>query len=285
MEEMLGISAFVITMAVLTSASVSDWRRREVSDAHWMALGITGLMFFIIYSVHLTGFRWEYACLAAGTAMILLDIFWEKEFNPLVFYSVMALLFIVPLYNNMSEDVFRAWASVPLCYLIYVGMYLLSIVRGGADTKCLVVLSIMFPVYPRFLGMPLIGIPDAVIGQIFVFSISVLFIAAVAAIPVAVYFAVRSAREGGVSRRMFSGYRMPVSRAENAHVWPMEDVADGELIAIKIPEEDDIADIYLRLKEAGHETVWVTPMIPFIILIAAATAAVALIGNPLFLIF
>ena len=281
---MLGISAFVITMAVLISASLSDWRKREVSDAHWILLGIMGLIMFAYYSVHLTGFRWEYVCLAAGTAMILLDIFWEKEFNPLLFYSATALLFIVPLYGNMSEEIFRAWASVPLCYLIFVCMYFLSIVRGGADTKCLIVISIMFPLYPRFLGLPVIGVPG-VAGQIFVFSISVLFIAAMAAVPVVVYFAARSLKEGKISKRMFSGYRMPVSEAETAHVWPLEDVVDGELVRIRIPKEDEAADIYLRLKEAGHETVWVTPMIPFIIMIAAAAAFVTVIGNPLFLIF
>jgi preflagellin peptidase FlaK len=283
-EEMLGISAFIITMAVLVSASVSDWRKREISDTHWMALGVIGLIMLASYSVHLTGFRWEYACLAAGTAMILLDIFWEKEFNPLLFYPLLALLFIVPLYGNMQEDVFRAWASVPLCYLIFLGMYVLGIVRGGADAKCLIVLSVMFPFYPRFFGAPLIGVPDPV-GQIFVFSVSVLFIAAMAAIPAVAYFVARNAREGGFSKKMFSGYRMPVSQAENAHVWPLEDIVDGEPFAIKIPKEDEIADIYLRLKEAGHEAVWVTPMIPFVIMITAATAAVALIGNPLFLIF
>jgi preflagellin peptidase FlaK len=283
-EEILGISAFVITMAVLVSASLSDWRKTEISDAHWIILGVIGLMMFVSYSVYLTGPRWEYACLTAGTALILLDIFWEKEFNPILFYPLLALLFVVPLYGNMQEDVFRAWASVPLCYLIFLGMYFMGIVRGGADTKCLIVLSVMFPIYPRFFGAPLIGIPDPV-GQIFVFSVSVLFIAAMAAIPAVVYFAARNAREDGFSRRMFSGYRMPVSQAENAHVWPLDDIVDGEPIAIKIPKEDEIADIYLRLKEAGHETVWVTPMIPFVIMITAATAVVALIGNPLFLIF
>ena len=284
MEELFWLAAFAVTIAVLISASVRDWKEREVSDVHWIALGAAGLVMFTAYSIYTTGFRWEFACLAAGTALILLDVLLDKEVNPLILYSAMALLFVVPLYSNMSEDIFRAWASVPLCYLIYVGMYLLGIVRGGADAKCLIVLSIMFPLYPQFLGMPLIEVPGTAFSQIFVFSISVLFVAAVMVIPVAVYFAARNIRGGNISKRMFSGYRMDISKAENSDVWPLEDVVDGVLTPIKLPKEEDVDGIYIRLKEAGHNEVWVTPMIPFIIMITAAAALLVLIGNPLFFI-
>ncbi|MCL1811139.1 MAG: prepilin peptidase [Methanomassiliicoccaceae archaeon] len=283
-EEILGLSAFIVAMAVLISASIKDWKEREIPDIHWVVLGVIGLAMFVSYSIYLTGFRWEYVCLAAGTAMILTDILWDKEFNPFVFYFAMAVLFIVPLYPNMSEDIFRAWASVPLCYLIFVGMYVLRIVRGGADVKCLIVLSILFPMYPQFFWSPLIEIRDALFSQIFVFSISVLFIAAVMVIPVAVYFAVRNAREGRFTKKMFSGYTMSISGAESSDVWPLEDIIDGRLTPIKIPQEEDISGIYDRLREAGQENVWVTPMIPFIVTITAATAILALIGNPLFFI-
>lgn len=282
-EEIFGVSAFIVTMAILISASISDWKEREVSDIHWVLLGIIGLAMFTSYSVHMTGFRWEYVCLAAGTAMILMDILWNKEFNPLLFYLTMALLFVVPLCQNMSDDIFRAWASVPLCYLIYAGMYVLNIVRGGADVKCLITLSIMFPVYPVFFGLPAINVPDTAFSQIFVCSISVLFFAALMVIPIVVYFIVRNAKDG-ISGRMASGYRMSVSQAENSDVWPLEDIIDGEPARIKIPKEEEIKDIYGRFREAGYEEIWVTPMIPFIVLITIATAALIILGNPLFII-
>ena len=283
-EEIFGVLAFVVTMIILVSASIRDWKNREVPDAHWIALGVVGLVMFVSYSIHMTGFKWEYACLAAGTAMILLDIFLEREFNPLIYYFLMALLFIVPLYHNMSDAVFVAWASVPLCYLIYVGMYFIGAVKGGADTKCLITLSMMFPLYPSFFGLPAIDVPDNLFSQIFVCSISVLFLAAVLIVPLILYFAARNAKEGGLSGRMFSGYRMDISKAENSKVWPLEDVIGGEITHIKTPKDEEIAGIYTRLKAAGQDTVWVTPMIPFIILITAATAIVVLAGSPLFLI-
>ncbi|MCL2148491.1 MAG: hypothetical protein FWH47_04035 [Methanomassiliicoccaceae archaeon] len=284
-EEALGILAFAIAMAVLASAALSDWRKREASDAHWAVLGAAGLVLAVALSVQQTGFRWEYVCLAAGTAMILLDVLWDREFNPLAFYSLTALLFIVPLYPNMSDDVMRMWASVPACYLVFVGMYLLGVVRGGADAKCLIALSVMLPVYPRFLGLPLAGIPDGVVSQVFVPSISVLFVAAVLTVPVVAYFAARNAGKGVPLRRMLSGYRMGIAEAEASKVWPLEDIVDGSLESIRVPEDEDMPGIYARLREAGREDVWVTPMLPFLLPMAAATAVVVLVGSPLFLIF
>lgn len=283
-EEIIGLSAFLIALAVLVSASMSDWKEREVSDKHWMILGVIGLVLITSYSIYHTGFRWEYLCLAAGTAMILLDLFWDREFNPLLYYSLMALLFIVPLYLGMSEPMVKAWASIPICYVIFLGMYVLNIVRGGADVKCLIVLSIMFPIYPQFFGFPFIDVPDTIMSQVFVYSISVLFLAALMTIPVIVYFIIRNAKNTGFSKRMFTGYSMSIAEAEGSDVWPLEDVVDGELTTIKIPDEEEIGPIYERLKAAGHENVWVTPMIPFIIMITVAVIVITLVGNPLFLI-
>lgn len=283
-EEILGLTALILTMIVLISASISDWKEREVSDKHWIVLGAIGLVLFIAYSIHVTGFRWEYVCLAAGTALILLDLFWEREFNPFVFYFIMAVLFIVPLYGNMSEEIMIAWASIPICYVIFLGMYVFNIIRGGADVKCLIVLSIMFPLYPQFFGLPLISIPDTVVSQIFVSSIAILFLAAVMTVPLILYFIVRNVRKKDYSKSMFSSYMMDISEAETKDVWPLEDVVDGEVTHAKIPDENDIGEIYARLREAGRSEVRVTPMIPFIIMIAVSTLLIMTVGNPLFLI-
>lgn len=283
-EEILGLIAFLITMAVLISAGLRDWKEREVSDEHWMIIGVFGLILLVIHSIYLTGFRWEYLCLIAGTAMILLDLFSDKEFNPLVFYLIMGILFIVPLYSNMSEDIMRAWATIPVCYAIFLGMYMFNIVRGGADAKCLIVLSMMFPMYPHFFGLPIIGVPDTVVSQVFVASISILFLAAVMTALMAVYFFAKNVKAKDYSKKMFSGYSMKLTDARSAKVWPLEDAVNGETISISIPDDSDICEIYDRLAEAGYENVRVTPMIPFIIPIAIATFVIIILGNPLFFI-
>jgi preflagellin peptidase FlaK len=284
-EEILGLSAFIITIAVLVSASVGDWKKREVSNVHWAVLGAAALALTFTLSIYLTGFRWEYIFLAAGTVMILIDILWDKEFNPLIFYGAMAVLFVVPLFPNISEDIMLAWASVPLCFIFYVGLYYAGIIRGGADVKCLIALSIMFPIYPQFLGLPLISIPNNFFPLLFVCSVSIMFIAALMVTPLVLYFIAKNAKKKKKKKRTFTGYRMEISEAERSSVWPLEDIVDGNLVSTKIPKDDDTAEVYSRLREAGREDVWVTPMIPFVIMITAATAFVILIGSPLFLTF
>jgi preflagellin peptidase FlaK len=282
----LWIMALLITIVILVIASIKDWMEREVPDICWAVLGIAGLALFFSYSVYLTGFRMEYIPLSAAVVLVILDILWEDNiFHPVAYYFTMGLLFIVPLYRLLPEDVEMAkiWVSIPLCYLLYVGLHYLNVIRGGADVKCLITLSIVFPVYPMLFGLPLIEVPGTAVSQIIVFSISVLFVAALMSIPIALYIASKNAKEG-FSKKRFTSYKMEISKAESSKVWPLEDIVDGKCVPIKIPEEEDFGSIYSRLREAGMEEVRVTPMIPFIILITIAVAIVVVIGSPLFLI-
>jgi preflagellin peptidase FlaK len=143
----------------------------------------------------------------------------------------------------------------------------------------------MFPMYPHFFGLPLISIPPDPFPQVFVSSISILFVAALMVLPIVLFFVVKNAKSGSYSKKMFSSYRVDISKAENSDVWPLEDVVDGKVVSIRIPNAEDAADIYSRLREAGCEDVRITPMIPFVIFIAAAVAFVMLIGSLLFIAF
>ncbi|MDR2846311.1 MAG: hypothetical protein LBV63_03415 [Candidatus Methanoplasma sp.] len=279
-----GIAALVITILVLVSASLSDWKEREVSDVHWAVIGAVGLLMFTLYSVVEGGIRWEYLCLSAATTMVLADILWDKEWNPIIFYPVMAVLFIVPLYSNAGDPLNIAWASIPACYLVVMGMYLFGIIRGGADAKCVISLSILFPVYPSFFGFPIIPVPGDAANEIFVPAISVLFLAALfSVVALCIYFAAVNIRNGDRGRHFFSGYRLTIGDAEMSKVWPVEDAVDGIIVHSRISDED-LSGVYARLREANAEKVWVTPMIPFIIPLYAATVFILVIGNPLFLI-
>jgi len=281
----LSLLAMAITCAVMFSAAVSDWRKREVSNTHWLIMGISGLTFFTVYSINETGFRWEYLLLILGVLMIIIDMLWDREINPFLFYFSLALMFIIPLYGKLSDPVMAAWATIPICYIIFLGFYVLDVVRGGADTKCLITLSIMFPLYPYAFGLPLIEVPEGTASQILAFPISVFFIAGLMMIPLIFYFIVRNLREDGkVCRRAFHGYRMEIKKAKGSHVWPLEDVEDGKEVFIGVPQDEEMPQIYSRLEDAGYERIWVTPMIPFLIPIAMAVVFLFTIGNPLFLI-
>lgn len=280
--ETVAVLSVIVAVVVLISAGIEDARSREVRDAHWVVLGISGLVLYLVYCIAEGGFKWEYLCAAAGTALILTDILWSGERFVVIRYVAMAALFLIPAYFDYDDALMIGWVSVALCYVIFMGMYVSGIIRGGADAKCLICISIVFPVYPEFLSFPIIDVSGTAMSQIFVPGISALFWAAAFAVCMGVHTAYVNIKNGYFGKDMFSVYFMDVGLVGQAFVWPAEDVVDGKLRRIRPADEKE--EVVERLCTAGYERVKVTPMIPFIVPIAAAVFMILFLGNPLFLI-
>ncbi len=176
----------------------------------------------------------------------------------------------------------HAGVMILVFYVIYLLMYIGGILRGGADAKCVIVLTIAFPFYPEFWHFPIIAVSKGIISEVFVLSLTVLFYALLFSLSVVIYFVYRNFKNGNTGRRIFSGYMMDIHEAERSHVWPMDDVGENGLYGISIPECSK--DIYERLREHGEKRIWVTPMIPFIVPLFVAFLFTGLLGNVLFLI-
>jgi len=244
------------------SASVHDVRTREVPDMHWIVIGMTGAAAAI--AAMSSDVTTERIMVCVGSAMILFDILYEREWPAhltALFYGTMAMMFAIPLMTALGDPFVKASMTVPACFVLFLALFFGGVIKGGADAKCMIVLAMMFPVYPEMFGFPVIGIPDAV--SVFVpFAPAVLFHAslfsAIAFIPVIARNAIRGDTK---FPNMFIGCRMDAERVENSHVWPMRGCAT----------EDD-------------GKVWAVPQIPFIVPITAAVLFVAFVGNTVFLI-
>ncbi len=282
LHDQLDLILVAVTVAVMLPAAVSDWRAREVPDRYWAVLGIIGLTALTCRTAAGAP-GWEHAALAAGGLLILADMLVDSERLLLPRYVAMALLFIVPLHSlHLHGDPhLAAWASVPVSYVVYLGMYYLGILPGGADVKCLVSLALLFPVYPSFAGLPLIPAAGHPAAAVLTFSVSALFLAALltaaAALPRIAAGVARGERGAVQLTRM-----MGVDAARASHVWPVQDVVGGELTPVRCT--GDPAEVYDRLAAAGIAEVRVTPMIPFIVPLTAAVLILAVLGNPLLLI-
>ena len=283
MTELLDVAKLTVVMVMLIPACISDWRRREASDAAWFLIGVFGIV-CMTHTAFSDGMRWEYALMILGTVMILVDILWDFERKPLfkiLFYICLALLFIIPMVSAFDDVLVRTFTVVPAAFLIFVGMFMSGLIRGGADTKCLIVLAMVFQTYPLFYEFPLIALPGFETTLIFQFSLMVMFHAALFSVSLLFYNLIRNLSRG--ERRfpqMLIGYRMSTKDAREAHVWPMQTVVDGKVVMAKAQEKSVIDD----LEKAGEGEIWVTPMIPFLIPITVAVLFVALIGNLLFLL-
>jgi len=283
MTELLDVAKLTVVIMMLIPACISDWRRREASDVLWFLIGVFGIV-CMTYTAFSDGMRWEYALMIVGTVMILVDILWDFERKLLfkiLFYICLALLFIIPMVSAFDDVLVRTFLVVPAAFLIFVGMFMSGLVRGGADTKCLIVLAMVFQSYPIFYGFPLIGLPDLETMLIFQFSLMVMFHAALFSVSLLFYNLIRNLSRG--ERKIpqtFTGYRMSTTDARDAHVWPMQSVVNGKVAMAKAQEKSVIDD----LENVGESEIWVTPMIPFLIPITVAVLFVAFIGNLLFLL-
>lgn len=270
-------------VTVLSSASISDWRTREVSDAHWIVLSVVGVAAFTAYSILENGFKWEYVALTAGSCLIVFDLFANTNRFLIIIYPAMAVLFAVPIYLlYIQGDPFTAaWTAIPTSYTIFLLMYIFGAIPGGADIKCLMSLAFLFPVYPTMFALPLIGMIGNPLAEIFTFAVSALFLGAILTMMVALPWIANNLIRGEQGRELILGRTMELAEARTSHVWPMHDLEDGRLV--RVHYIDDPALIYDRLEAAGHERIWVTPMVPFVVPLSMAAVILAVIGNPLFL--
>jgi preflagellin peptidase FlaK len=282
--ETIALALFLVVLLILASAAISDIRTREVHDGHWIAIGLAGIIAWIAISVY-QGIGWEHIAIAAGSGIIIFDVLWDSDrsiITSALIYGSIFVLFLLPYMLSPSNEMIQARMMIPVFYVIYMLMYMAGILRGGADAKCMISLTVAFPLYIEFWHFPIVAIPDGVISEVFVFSLTVLFYALLFSLLTVIYFIYRNFRDGNTGRRIVSGYMMDIDDAEDSYVWPMDDVGENGLYNISIPEHT--YEIYERLREHGEKRIWVTPMIPFIFPLFVAFLFTGIVGNVLFLI-
>ena len=260
-------SKIVLAFGLLLLASRADWRTREASDAYWVALGVAG-MAFLAAQIHLDAADPTYYLILFPIAVLFLDIFWDRRgvledgVNLVLLLYVAAFATLAWLVLEHHADLYL-WELmlVPIMFLLFILFYQFDLIKGGADAKALIALSIMFPMYPTGDGFPLIALPTEMSDFLLPFPLLILFNAALLtlAVPLAM-LALNLARRDVRFPAMLFGYRMSIDDAKNKFVgrWSASWTArGGELL----PELDDAANGLMELEEAGVDSTW-TPRSP-----------------------
>ncbi|OPY26144.1 MAG: Preflagellin peptidase [Methanomassiliicoccales archaeon PtaU1.Bin030] len=288
----ISVLKVAIAFIVLAIAARADWRTREASDVYWMVIGGTG-MFFLAAQIVLDGANIIYLAMLAPIAWFFVDIFWDRKgmFEdgisplPLGLYAISFGILAMMIYLYNADIYFWKLMIVPIMFLIFILLYQFDIIKGGADAKALIALSIMFPLYPIIEPFPLIDLPYDAAQFVLPFPLLILFNAAIITVivPVLLLFYNLSKKQVRFPA-MILGYRMPIEEAKGKFVWPMERVEEGAVkFSVFPPASETLNEDLDRLSAAGLKEVWVTPKIPFLIPIAASLLFSVIVGNLLFL--
>ncbi len=256
---MYGLSVALCSFILLT-ASIQDWKKREVDDLCWIALCILGSAMLFIYDGNV---------LALIGNVILTALLFSEQLSgwlavpPAIAASSCLILTFDPHYM-----------MIPIMFFSFFGMYCSGILKGGADAKALISISMAFPFFPE---CTIIG-PVFPAGYVFCPSFCTLMMSLVLTLISAVPLALRNMMNGNglsISRTM------DLDEAERSFVWPVEDAKDGLKVRIR---PDDDSGVYGRLRNAGFKDVRVTWKIPFIIPVTASFIMTMSVGSPLFLL-
>jgi len=285
MEE-LTWARFILAFAVMVAASVSDWRTRTASDAHWYMMGIGGSL-LMAWQLWDEGAPWIFVICLALITLVFFDLLWdrpgifEEGVNPLplVLYALTFLAYGYLSWEHFGEDLYWALVSIPLLIVLFFILYQLDVIKGGADAKALIALSLVFPIYPSLEGLPLLELNDPAALSVLPFPVLVLFNGAILTLCVALCMFVINIVRGDLRfPLMFFGLRMRTSEAASKHVWPLEKVTEGRVRTVLFPRSDQEAN-WEELEEAGVDMAWVTPMVPFLIPLTVALPFSLLVGN------
>ena len=287
MEE-LTWTRIALALAIMVAASVSDWRSRTASDGHWYIMGAGGSLLFGVQLLD-EGASWTFLVCLVLITLVFADLLrdrrgmFEEGVNvaPLLLYALTFLAFGYLSLEHFGEGRYWTMISIPLLIVFFFVMYQLNVIKGGADAKALIALSLVFPIYPELAGLPVMELNDPAALTMLPFPVLVLFNGAILTLLVPVgMLLLNIARRDIRFPLMLFGTRMTIEDAKKKHVWPMERVADGKVRTALFSSQDDEID-WDALQAAGVDRPWVTPKVPFLVPLTLAVPFSLLMGNPL----
>ncbi|MGN0097921.1 MAG: hypothetical protein ACI38Y_01170 [Candidatus Methanomethylophilaceae archaeon] len=251
----------------MTSAAYHDARSREVPDIHWLLVSVMSAVMCVF---RLDGII-HVVLGMASVAMMAVYMLSDRVSGLL---AIPFLAFPVLIHSFLYIDGEGPWVLVvPVMYLFFLTLYHLGMLRGGADAKAMMSLSMVSPYYPWSGAIWTSGALDGILlNPPFVVFALALVLSLLSAVPVLI----GNLRSGRLSP---FHYRISIEEAEHSFVWPLEDVVDGRVRRVGPPE--DPGDVYERLRGNGNTDVEVTPMVPFIVPITVSYVMVMIIGDPL----
>lgn len=291
-SEAINVIRLATAIVVLSYGSLLDWRTRKVGNRYWIALALVGITLLPIQLL-IDERPLEYSLVLIPVLAILADVYLEvpegsvlAKYGPYVYYSIALVAILVLGYLWIDVDYFQHYLGIPVMMLVIVAFYMMDIVRGGADAKALLSLTVLFPFHPRIADLPIVQNSTVAGDVLFPFSFVVLINAAIIVAILPIGFLLRNLARHELSfPGALLGYKVDITNVMGRHVWLMERVEDGvHKFYVKPRRNEDLKREIAELSKAGFKRVWVTPKIPFIIPITISLILSTVLGNILLLV-
>jgi len=293
------LSALVLVAAFLYAA-YRDVRSREVGDAVWLLAALAGAA---IGAVELApSGPVALGCWALTAAFVVEHLVpWDAPLEArseslpgiielAIYAGVGVTLLLVGLDRGVGGSGLPVAVLATFVSVLFArALFEFGVLYGGADAKAVMVAALVLPLD----ATPLLSLPASAVPilSIYPFAFTLLMDAAVFAIAIPLALAVRNVRAGTFEfPRGFTSYRLPVEELPHRFVWLRDpalsrDVEEEESIETSEEDRRMRERQAATLRERGVSTVWVTPQLPFVVLLAAGVVAGLVAGNLLFDLF
>lgn len=296
---LLEAAGALVLVGGLLFAAVADLRTREVSDRLWQVLGSVGAL--LGAAMVAPGGLLPLALWAVAAALALEHLFpWddalgERHAAKVPVLEVVAYVGALAAVGASAARWGVGPATVPITVIALVvtvvlarALFELGVLYGGADAKALIVSGVLVPTF----GTPLLTAPaaDLLLLRILPFSLTLLTDAALLSVVVPLTLAVRNIVRGEFTfPRGFTSYTLDVAELPHRFVWVRDHTLGEDTLVDDVETSADDTrrrvEIARKLESQGVRRVWVTPQLPFLVLLAAGTIAGLLAGNLLLDLF
>jgi archaeal preflagellin peptidase FlaK len=291
-----GIQATQVVLLVggLGYAAASDWRSREVTDRLWQSLGLLGFVLGAVL-VGPDGALPVVLWVVVGALTVEHMFPWDVGLGPrfegyadlielAAYVGTVALVALTATRFGIGASAVPLGVVALLVTVVFARiLFEAGVLYGGADAKALMIAGLLVPLFPSPLWGPTgLLVP---VTAFLPFSVDLLMNAALFSLVVPVAIAARNAARGELQGiRTFTGYSIAVDELPRRYVWirdPTLGDARKEEAEIETSEDDRRrrVEIARDLSARGVRRVWVTPQIPFLVLMAAGAVAALLAGN------
>jgi archaeal preflagellin peptidase FlaK len=289
----------VLLLAGFGYAAFSDLRTREVTDRLWQILGLVGVVLGLVALA--PGGALPIVTWIVVSGLTLQHLFpWDDAIGPwgdryadliegIAYLAVILFIGVSAVHFGVGPaEVPLPVIALLLTVLFARGLFELGVLYGGADAKALMIAGILVPLFPA----PLLPQTAAVANLLTVmpYPVDLLVDAALFSIVIPIAIAIRNLARGEFAfPRGFSGYMIPVRDLPDRYVWlkdPMSAAARDEEEAETSEDDRRVRSrVAQELRAKGVERVWVTPQIPFLVVMALGAVAALLAGNLLLDLF